>query len=341
MNLPGTWLLALSARLLDQEVIESAVVPTLADLQYEALGAGGNAWRRWLALARGYCAIVRLLFRHGLIWRSPMRRLITVLVLGGVGSALLVEILSVSSPGPAGFGAFFLMAVLTPVVLRLLNAGSSYRQMFGNCMGVGMMMATVFFGWIALVDHPSRLPWHAYLLAYLFLTCVALGSALAAAAAWKPAAGGEAVYRRRMLHVVAGAATFTACYSVVGLWVGYARGPYGVPNTMSFAAFLGLFFAAVSVAVYLPVLLGARRLIGGLRARPLLAILGAVLFPIPLLAFPLLQGRLGSTWLFLLHNPGTLLRVSLPYVLAGAVLGWLLAEPRAAPLGRVAASDPL
>ena len=38
-----------------------------------------------------------------------------------------------------------------------------------------------------------------------------------------------------------------------------------------------------------------------------------------------LQGRLGSASQFLLSHPETLLRVALPYVVAGAVLGWLLA----------------
>lgn len=341
MNLPGTWLLARSVRFLDQDVVESAVVPTLADLQYEALGAGDSAWRRWLALARGYGAIVRLLFWHGLIWRSPMRCLLTVLVLGGVGSALLMEAMSVVSSGPAGISAFFLMAVLTPIVLRFLNAGTSYRQMFVNCMGVGTIMATVYFGWVVLMDIPSHLPWYGYFLSYLFVTgCVALGSALAASAAWKPSPGDEPVYRRRMLQIVTGSATFAACYSVIALWFAYARGPHRVFDTLSWAAFLGFFFAAVSAAVYLPVLLGARRVVRDPRARLLLAILGAVLFPILLLGFPLLQGRLGSTWLFLLGNPGTLVLVSMPYVLAGATLGWLVAErPRL--IDRVVAPDSL
>jgi hypothetical protein len=80
--------------------------------------------------------------------------------------------------------------------------------------------------------------------------------------------------------------------------------------------------------VYLPVLVGAQRVVSVRLRRPVLAMLGALLFPVPLLALPLLQGRLDSTLRFLAGDPGTLMFVSLPYVLSGAVLGWLLAQSR-------------
>jgi hypothetical protein len=218
MSLPGTWLLAQSKRFLDEAVVESAIVPTVADLQHEALGADGSAWRRSLALVRGYSAIIRILFslvRHGLIWRSPMRRL---------------------------------------------------------------------------------------------------------------------------LQILAGAATFTACYVVMALWVvGYARGPYRVPMTLGVATLLGVLFAAISVAVYMPLLLAVRRGVQAMRARVVLSMLGAALFPLPMLAVPFLQGQLAATCGYLLRNPGTLLWVSAPYVVAGALLGWLLAD-RPGAIGQVAAS---
>ena len=98
--------------------------------------------------------------------------------------------------------------------------------------------------------------------------------------------------------------------------------------TVRFAIFLGFFFAAVAVTVHLPVLLAAQRRIGASSTRPSLALLGALLFPVPLLGFQLFQGHLISSWRFFAAHPGTLALVALPYVIAGAVLGWLLAERR-------------
>jgi hypothetical protein len=326
MSLPGDWLYETSRRFLDAATVESLVAPTIADLQYEVSHAGHCAWRVVLAHLRGHCAFMRLLFVHGIIWRFPMRRLITVLVLAGVGSALLMEIVSVAS-GPEVMSAYFLMAVLTPIALRFLTAGNSFPEMFVNCMGVGMMMGTVHLGSVFLSGAPFPRPWYAFILSVSVMTgCIALGSALAASVASKPTTGSRPAYRRSMLQIVAASATFVACYSVIALWFAYARGSYRVFDTLSWATFLGFFFAAVSVAVYLPVLLGVGRVIRNQRARLLLAVFGAALFPVPLLSFPLLQGRFGSTWLFLLGHPQTLLLTSLPYVLAGALLGWLLAE---------------
>jgi hypothetical protein len=45
-------------------------------------------------------------------------------------------------------------------------------------------------------------------------------------------------------------------------------------------------------------------------------------------AFPLLQGRLEAAARVLSRDPVALLSVALPYVLAGAMLGWLTATPR-------------
>lgn len=320
MSLPGTWLLAQALKYLNKDVVESAVVPTLADMQYEVLAAP-RARLRWLALARGYSAFVGLLFLHGFIWSSPMRRPLVVLALGAAGSALMMTVWSMASGGPAFVSGFFLMAVLAPIALRVLNAGASYRQMFVNCMGVGMIMATVLFGWIALEDAPS-VPWYGYVLSYLFLTgCVALGSSVAAAVAWKPAPGKDPAYRRRLLQVASAALVCVTCYAVTGLRFNSAR---GVLHVLGWSALLGFFFAAVSAAVYLPLLLGVKRVI---HMRPALALVGAMLFPIPLLTFPLLQGRLASMWTYWAQNPSILLWGSLPYVVAGAMLGWLLAGP--------------
>jgi hypothetical protein len=47
-----------------------------------------------------------------------------------------------------------------------------------------------------------------------------------------------------------------------------------------------------------------------------------------MLAFPLLQGRSEAVARLLLHDRFSLFLVALPYVLAGAMLGWLIAAPR-------------
>ena len=329
MNLPGDRLLALAKRFLDEDAVSSSVEPTLADLQFESQRADGRAGRRLLALLRGYAAIVRLLLWHGLIWRSPMRRLLTVLVLGGIGSALLIEILSLAPGGPAGLSAFFIMAVLTPIVLRILHPGSSYRHAFVSCLSVGLMMSAVLLGWV-FPDAAVRTtyPWYGYVLSSLFMAgCVAAASALAAAVASRPMP--ESTVRQRMVRVAVSAVVFAACYAFNILWAAI--------HPLSMAKFVGLFgwvcflaflFAAVSIVVYLPVLLGAQRVVPVPLRRTVLTMLGALLFPVPLLALPFLQGRLDSTLRFLAGDPGALMFVCLPYVLAGAVLGWLLAQGR-------------
>src|ERR1051325_8715859 len=87
MRSSGSRVFALLARHLDASLHESVVAPTIADLQFEVQGAT-NPWRRRLVLARGYWSIGRVLLGHGLIWRSPMRTLLAVVVLGVVGAAL-------------------------------------------------------------------------------------------------------------------------------------------------------------------------------------------------------------------------------------------------------------
>jgi hypothetical protein len=101
----------------------------------------------------------------------------------------------------------------------------------------------------------------------------------------------------------------------------------GVLNTVSWAVFLGFLFVVVSTGIYLPILTSTRRVLPR-RSRVPLAILGASLFPVPMLAFPLLRGGLEAAAQMLSRDPIALLFVALPYVLAGALLGWLTAMPR-------------
>jgi hypothetical protein len=76
--------------------------------------------------------------------------------------------------------------------------------------------------------------------------------------------------------------------------------------------------------LYLPALLAARRVI---HYRLPVAMIGAILFPIPLMGIPFLQGRVGSYARMLFQLPvWEILAVALPYLLGGVVLGWLLAK---------------
>ncbi len=329
MTLPGTRLLAFLARRLDEQVVESILVPTVADLQHETLRAGPSVPRRWLALIRGYAAIARLLFWNGLLWRSPMRRLISVLVLGGVGAALVISLDFVINT-TVGLGALFLVAMVAAAALRVTNAGGSYRRIFSSCIAAGTIMAAALCVWLILPD--NRLPhsWLAYTVFILSLAAsVGLGSALVAAVASRPTAGPEPVYQRGLRQVAVATAAFGtgfAVRTVIGGW--YPHTLWSTLMMAASAAFVAFFFAAFAFAVYLPVMAVARRAIPRLGSRLPLAVIGALLFPIPLIGIPLLQPP-PSPWYFVLPRLSLLLWMSIPYVIAGAVLGWLVAgRPR-------------
>lgn len=134
-----------------------------------------------LALVRGYAAIIRLLFWHGLLWRSPMRRLISVLVLGGAGAALVIFLDSIMETR-VGLGALFLVGMLASVAWRVLNLGGSYRRIFASCLSAGVIVAIAVCVWLVLPD--NRLPhsWVAYVVFFASLVgSVGVASALIAA----------------------------------------------------------------------------------------------------------------------------------------------------------------
>jgi hypothetical protein len=257
-----------------------------------------------------------------------MRALLAVVVLGVAGAALLVEMFSVTTSGPAQISPFFLMTVLAPIVLRCVVGVQTRRRMFVNCMAVGTVMSVVFLGWFAIVKNPSGGPWYAYVPGLLFLLgCAAIASAMIAIVTASPEAAGKRDVRGKLRDVIASTATFATCYIVIGFLRHHPPGGFGVLSTVSWGVFLGFFFVLVSVVIYLPILVLSRRALHQ-RPRAPLAVLGAFLFPIPMLAFPLLQGRLEGVARLLLHDPVALTWTALPYVLAGATLGWLIAAPR-------------
>lgn len=327
MTSPGSRLFAILARCVDANLLESVVAPTIADLQFEVQSTG-NPWPRRLAHVRGYVAIVRLLLWHGLIWRSPMRALLAVVVLGVVGATLLVEMLSVTTLGPAQVSPFFLMAVLAPAVMRFVVGVNTRRKMFVSCVGVGTVMSVLFLGWFAIIKNPSHAPWYAYFPGLVFLVgCAALASVLIAIVTVSPDTPDRRNVQGRMTDVIASTVTFALGYSVIGFLRNHSLRGFGILSTVSWAVFLGFFFVLISVVVYLPVLVSSRRFFDQ-RSRVPSAVVGAFLFPVPMLAFPLLQGRLEAVGRLLLHDPVALISAAFPYVLAGATLGWLIAAPR-------------
>ena len=256
-----------------------------------------------------------------------MRRLLSVLVLGGAGAAFVFSINGMSEIR-TGLGAVLLAVIAASAVFRVLKLGGSFRQVFLNCLGVGMIAGTSLVGWVVVVESLTPKSWYSYALLYLFMTgWIGLASALAAALAWTPAPGAKPNHRRRLVPVVAASGTFAACMIARGLFDGWR--PYNIWNFMSLAsyvAFVSFFFAAFALAVYLPVMVVAGRVAPRLAARLPLAVLGGLLFPVPFLGIPLLQGSTYDLGRLGLYNPLTLLWWSCSYIAAGGVMGWLLAE---------------
>jgi hypothetical protein len=258
-----------------------------------------------------------------------MRRLISVLVLGGVGAALVISLDFVINT-TVGLGAAFLVAMVAAAALRLTNAGGSYRRIFSSCVAAGAIMATALCVWLVLPY--NRLPhsWYAYAVFFVSLVgSVALGSALIAAVASRPTTGTEPVYQRALRQVAVATTAFAAFFVVRTFMSGWF--PSGFWSTLIMAAnaaFVAFFFAAFAFAVYLPVMAGARRALPRLGSRLPLALIGALLFPIPLIGIPLLQP---DPWIFVHPRLSLLLWMSIPYVIAGAVLGWLVSQRPAQP----------
>lgn len=260
-----------------------------------------------------------------------MRSAIAVFVLGVLGAVALVGAFRMRLGGSdAGvLAVFLLLAVLVPLVIRRVEPGRSYGRMLLACAGVGMIAGTALFGWIAVAENHLRLPWHGVLWRYLFLSaCVVLASALASAAAWKPTSSGGSIFRSSVLAVLLGATAYALSEVAITVGFGVFRGWRAdrISRQLIAVTLLAFFFAGVALVVYLPVLAGLQRLLSGLKSKSALAFVGAILFPVPVLARCLATGSFQITWEYWTRHPVTLLWISLPYVLAGAMLGWLLAE---------------
>jgi hypothetical protein len=83
-----------------------------------------------------------------------------------------------------------------------------------------------------------------------------------------------------------------------------------------------LFFAAIAFVANFPVLTVVRRFLPKRIRRLALAIIGAMLFPVPLVAWNLFTG---ARAVVTVHSIRAVLSM-LPFVLACTLLGWLLAD---------------
>jgi hypothetical protein len=321
MTLPGNWLYRVAARNLDPATIQALIEPTVADLQYEVAEAGTHPLRRSLALYRGNIAVMYLV-GYCLARRLSMRRFLAVFLLGSAGGALAITIASSTRIGPAAMIAFLVIPVTSVAVLRFMRLGPNYKQAFLNCMGVGIIMCVSFFGWVIVMTPNTHVPWYAYVLILSFLSaCIVLGSTLAAAVVWNPPVETQPIFRLRCIQILTGCTVFAGADILIVL---LRSGGANLFPELSWAAFSILFFTAVSSTIYLPALLAARRII---HYRLPVAMIGAILFPIPLMGIPFLQGR--GPWYarIMLQLPvRELLAMALPYLLGGVVLGWLLAK---------------
>lgn len=263
-----------------------------------------------------------------------MRRLLATLLLGSMGSALLVVAFSRSTWFPLNMVPFVLLAVATPLVLRGLRLGAGYRQMFASCAGVGAMMVATTCVWAA-VNAPSsaRTPvpsqwWRVALLAAFVL----FGSALAARAAWHRSADSRSTLDDVATALLVG----VSAYAVVALallpalfprWSALASRPAAVLETAGMSGVEAFMFTVGAAVTIVPVVLALRH---SLRRRFAMGLVGAALAPLLLFAEVYLSaGNRGIEvmWGHLVTSPIPLIVRWLPSVVAGAAVGWWLALP--------------
>ncbi|MCX6539015.1 MAG: hypothetical protein NT151_08800 [Acidobacteria bacterium] len=342
----GSGLYKLSRAICGRELFESAVTPTLADLQYEVESAGPDRTRRWIAYLRGCAGLSRVLINQVMTGRMLMRRWAAVLILGAIGAALLVAASSLKGDLMARIGQievapFFLMAIATPVVLRKLGLGAGFRQMFMNCVSVGVMMGGAFIIGSLYFVGPQLPPW--YLLASRFailMGFVLFGSALAATIGTDRRGEGQSRFRLAMRGLVWSAGAFGMAYIVLQSFgliftarpLTFTIGIQVAVAILTWAALLSFFFSAVVAAVYCPLVLASRRLSAG-RLWP--TVIGALLFPIPWEIYALVKADPHLHLLSMMGNPWiALAKLFLPLVIGGAVFGWTLANREERPADR-------
>jgi hypothetical protein len=302
-------------------------MPTLADIEHEVGTAGDSPWRQRLAVARGSLAIIRLTVQHGSLKEFAMKRVLTIVGLGAFGSLMFLLVDFMTNNGFAKLAPIGATLVLAPLVLRAWVPARTYRETFINCLLVTSIMVAVQVASARIGKNNASIPWYIWLRTGTAATTFAvIVSAVAAAVAWRPTSGTRRWYHERLVQALAGAGVFMVC------WVAtYAGGPRDTLTTVGVAFVLAAQFAALAVLVSLPLLALVRRHSSQVAARVTLPTLGAALFPLPLLLLPTLQGELGRSLSYLSAHPLEGLRIALPYIIGGGLLGWLVrsdAEPQ-------------
>jgi hypothetical protein len=343
-----------AARLLDaleaclsRDRVTGLVIPTLADLQYEARAA--NRLQRPFVLIRGYLALLRVVVTPYPPGSTNMERRVKTLVIGAVSSVALVIAVSPTTRrlverlvagGPVqnfGIPAMLAVLLLAGFSVRAFRLAPSYAQAFKAALTIAVMMVASLLGWVWFTS-PARLTLRPLAQG---LTMAVLGSAFAAGILWRPdePRDGVATSMRGFCLAIGRGALVQAIAAAVATLLLPPRPSFIA--AIAYAASHAMFFVAAGAILYLPILQGIRRL----SHRPVfLAVVGGILFPLPLITSSVFAGRLDanhsafvlqlpSLWF---RSPGeAFLTVAIPYVLAGAVLGWKLAKTQ--PVGSVTA----
>ena len=191
--------------------MRALLLATIADTQHEVRGAGSSRLARWKAQALGCVALLRLGLVSPFQIGGNMDRLLVTLLLGAAGSGLLVTSFSHTNSGPVQIAPFFLFAVVTPLILRAVRLGGSYRQMFAVCAGVGVIMAATAYVWVVLDPRSAalRIPLAGHVERLVILLALVLfGSAIAAKLAGGTFSPTRSVFGQVMSALVVGCGAF-------------------------------------------------------------------------------------------------------------------------------------
>jgi hypothetical protein len=311
--LPGERLHRWLSSHVDSVTMRELIDPTVADLQHEVALAGASLSRRLLAIGRGYASLGRLLLGYGLRWNGVLRRWAVVLGLSVFGGFLMNASRQQHLDGRIVSSAFLLPMFLTPVVLRLSGAADSSRRLMTAAVAAGMLM------WI-FTEHSISSPGvglaRTTVRLSALLVMVSAFASIGVAMVHEPRTLKAAVLRRGVLAMAGGALTTTITFIIA---VVLPRGEFPVQFVAAMAPFYVALFAALLLPAGAIVAAAAWR---GVRQPAALAAIGALSFPLGVLASTLVDGSPSEIWAHLLTEPTMVFWRALPFVLGGLVLGW-------------------
>ncbi len=315
---PGTRLHRWLATRMDRATFAALIEPTIADLQHEVEAAGDRPWPRRLAIARGYAAVLRVLAGHGFAWGGVLRRWGVVAAMGLAGALLMTWSQALHSEARITRSAFVFPMLLTPLVLRLSGAAAAFRPLMRAAIAAGMLMClfgqgTVFIPGATVVLNIVRF-------VVLFLI-VAFFASVGVSAAAVPHTFFQA---RRRQSIVAALAAASAAACVVLLRQAIV-GPYEPRTLVAMTPFFVTFLAVVQLPAFFVTFIVSAVMS---RATVALTLVGALCFPIStLVAARFDGGGISEVVGYLRFQPVLLLWHGLPFLIGGAVFGWMLARP--------------